>query len=190
MSTATVPISAPALVTVDQFLDMHFDGPVELVRGEIVELTRPEQSHGNVCFEVGFCIASWARKSNAGRVTTNDGRIVTEPVPGTVRGTDVAFFAANQLTDGKLPRGPIALVPVLCVEVLSPPNTWTEMRNKIEEFLAAGVHEVWLVDPEVRTVERFRRDTGSALYRASQTLTSVELPGFSVSVADFFAGVE
>ena len=114
----------------------------------------------------------------------------TSPVPGTVRGTDVAFFAANQLTDGKLPRGPMALVPVLCVEVLSPSNTWTEMRNKIEEFLAAGVREVWLVDPEVRTVERFRGDTGSALYRASQTLTSVELPGFSVSVADFFAGVE
>ncbi len=192
MSTATMPsmVAAPTLVTVDQFLDMHFDGPVELVRGEIVELTRPEQSHGNVCFEVGLSIGNWARKSNAGRVTTNDGRIVTEPVPGTIRGTDVAFFAADQLTLGKLPRGPMTLVPVLCVEVLSPSNTWTEMRNKIEEFLAAGVREVWLVDPEVCTVERFRRDTGSALYRASQSLTSVELPGFSVSVADFFAGVE
>jgi Uma2 family endonuclease len=187
MSTSTVPITAP---TIDQFLDMHFDGPVELVCGEIVELTRLEKSHGNVCSEVAFAITAWARKSNAGRVTTNDGRIVTEPVPGTVRGTDVAYFAANQLTHGKLPRGPMTLVPVLCVEVLSPSNTWSEMRRKIEEYLAAGVHEVWLVDPKPRTVETFRSDSRSALVRESQTLTSLELPGFSTLVADFFAGVE
>ena len=192
MSTAILPppVEAPALVTIDQFLEMQFDGPVELVRGEVVELTRPDQSHGNVCLEVAFAIASWARSAQAGRVTTNDAGIVTDPHPGTLRGADVAFFASSQLFDGKLPRGPVTLVPVLCVEVLSPSNTWSGMRRKIEEYLAVGVHEVWLVDPELRTVDRFRRDCGSTLFRETQTLTSVELPGFSVPVSDFFAGVE
>ncbi len=190
MSTVTVPVTAPALVTIEQFLDMEFDGPVELVRGEIVELTRPDQSHGNVCNEIAFALTAWARRTASGRVTTNDSGIVTDPIPGTIRGADVAFFAAAQLTDGKLPRGQVSLIPVLCVEVLSPSNTWTGMRRKIEEYLAAGVHEVWLVDPELRTVERFRIDIGSALSRESQTLTSLELPGFSAPVADFFAGVE
>ncbi len=192
MSTATTT----ALITPEQFFEMHFDGPVELVRGEIVELTRPDQSHGSVCSEVSFAITSWARKSNAGRVTTNDSGILTDPVPGTVRGADVAFFATTQLTGGKLPRGQKTLIPVLCVEVLSPSNSWAEIRCKIEEYLTAGVHEVWVVDPELRTVERFRSESGSGgevksrMLHEHEMLTSLELPGFSVPVADFFAGVE
>ena len=198
MSTATVTpnvphphgVTAPALVTIDQFLEMQFDGPVELVRGEIVELTRPDQSHGNVCAHVSFALMRWAYPQRLGQITTNDSGIVTDPEPGTLRGSDVAFFAASQLTNGKLPRGQVSLVPILCVEVLSPSNTWSGMRRKIDEYLSAGVREVWLVDPELRTVDRFRSDSGSTLHRESQTLISVELPGFAVPITDFFAGVE
>lgn len=38
--------AASTSITVDQFAEMSFDGPVELVRGEIVELTRPDQLRG------------------------------------------------------------------------------------------------------------------------------------------------
>ena len=186
MSTAT----PTRLVTIEQFAEMSFDGPVELVRGEIVELTRPEQSHGNVCSEIAFAISAWAKKTNAGRVTTNDSRIVTQPDRNTIRGADVAFFNISQLPDGKMPRGQTLLVPVLCVEVLSPTNRWTETRRKIEEYLTAGVCEVWIVDPEARTVETFRTDDPSVLLHDSQSLISRELPEFSVHVGELFAGVE
>ena len=186
MSTAT----PTRLITAEQFFEMSFDGPVELVRGEIVELTRPDQSHGNVCFEVALAIANWARIRQAGRVTTNDSGIQTQQDLDTVRGADVAFFNTSQLPQGKLPRGKITVAPVLCVEVLSPSNTWTEMRRKIEEYLSAGVREVWIVDPEIRTVEVFRRDTPAALHASDQQFTSQELPGFEVPVSDFFVGIE
>ena len=102
----------------------------------------------------------------------------------------MAFFAMSQLADGKLPRGQTSLVPILCVEVLSPSNSWTEMRRKIDEYLAVGVREVWIVDPDARTVEAFRQDAPPVLHRQPMLLTSRELPEFSVLVSELFAGVE
>ncbi len=183
--------SAPTrLVTAEQFVELNFDGPVELVRGEVVEMTRPDQVHGSVCSEIAFAITAWAKRSNAGRVTTNDSGILTERDPDTLRGADVAFFAMSQLPGGKLPRGLTSLKPVLCVEVLSPSNSWTEMRRKIEEYLAVGVREVWIVDPEARTVETFRSDAPPVLFHQPDQLTSRELPEFTVAIGELFAGVE
>ena len=186
MSTATVP----TLITAEQFAEMNLDGLYELVRGEIVEMTRPDQSHGNVCNEIAYALTSWAKRTASGRVTTNDSGILTERDPDTLRGADVAFFATSQLADGKLPRGQTKLVPVLCAEVLPPPNSWTEMRRKIDEYLAVGVQEVWIVDPDARTVEAFRQDAPPVLHRRLMTLTSRELSEFSVPIAELFAGVE
>ena len=188
MSTA----HATTLITAEEFAEMNLDGPCELVRGEIVEMTRPDKSHGSVCARVSLSLMQWALPTRQGEVITNDSCILTERDPDTMRGADVAFVPANLLRNGRLPRGnqSLGMIPTLCVEVLSPSNSWSEMRRKIDEYLTVGVHEVWIVDPELHTVELFRSDSGSALFRESQTLASVELPGFSVAVADFFAGVE
>lgn len=188
MSTATVT----GLVTAEQFAEMNLDGPHELVRGEVIEMTRPDRSHGSVCARVSLSLMLWALPSGRGEVTTNDSGVLTERDPDTLRGADVAYFPATQLQKGKLPRGSKgwAIIPSVCVEVLSPSNSWSEMRRKIEEDLAVGVREVWIVDPELRTVEAFRNDRAAILSRESQKLTSLELPGFEVPVSDFFAGIE
>lgn len=183
-------VASPGLITAEQFAEMQFDGPCELVRGEIVEMTRPDQAHGNVCARVAFALMQWSIPGCRGQVTTNDSGILTERDPDTLRGADVAFFAAGQLIDGKLPRGQSALVPVLAVEVLSPSNSWTQMRRKIDEYLAVGVREVWIVDPEAHTVETFRSDSAPRLHRHAMLLISPELAEFSVPVAELFAGVE
>lgn len=183
--------SAPTrLVTAEQFVELSFDGPAELVRGEVVEMTRPDQVHGSVCARVALALMQWALPHRRGEVTTNDSGILTERDPDTLRGADVAFFAMSQLPGGKLPRGLTSLKPVLCVEVLSPSNSWTEMRRKIEEYLAVGVREVWIVDPEARTVETFRSDAPPVLFHQPDQLTSRELSEFAVSVGELFAGVE
>ncbi|RLS56981.1 MAG: Uma2 family endonuclease [Planctomycetota bacterium] len=186
MSTAI----APAVITAEQFAEMSFDEPCELVRGEIVEITRPDQSHGNACARVAFAMMQWAYANRCGQVITNDSGILTERDPDSLRGADVAFFAASQLPDSKLPRGPVSIVPVLAVEVLSPLNSWSQMRRKIAEYLAAGVHEVWIVDPDCRTVEAFRSDAAPVLFRTQMSLVSRELPEFTASVSELFAGVE
>jgi Uma2 family endonuclease len=43
-------------------------------------------------------------------------------------------------------RGFLLAAPDLCVEVMSPSNSWEEMRHKALLYLAAGAREVWVCD--------------------------------------------
>src|SRR3954462_5179657 len=43
-------------------------------------------------------------------------------------------------------RGFLLSAPELCVEVMSPSNSWEEMRHKTLLYLAAGAKEVWVCD--------------------------------------------
>jgi len=56
----------------------------------------------------------------------------------------------------------------------------------VAEYLAAGVVEVWVLDPELQTIAKHVTG-GMTLLAPSETLTSELLPGFNVSVALFFA---
>jgi Uma2 family endonuclease len=56
------------------------------------------------------------------------------------------------VTDAHLPREQIIRTPpLLCIEVLSPEDTFRKMRRRIEDFLAMGVPQVWIFDPRKRT---------------------------------------
>jgi Uma2 family endonuclease len=43
-------------------------------------------------------------------------------------------------------RGFLLSAPDLCIEVMSPSNSWEEMRHKTLLYLAAGAKEVWVCD--------------------------------------------
>lgn len=45
-------------------------------------------------------------------------------------------------------------VPDLLIEVLSPSNQPYDRRTKRDLYERAGVRELWLVDPEARTIEQ------------------------------------
>lgn len=183
------------LITAEEFMEMDFDVPVELVRGQIAYpyredgMTRPGPRHGAVCSNIAFALGSWARLRKSGRVATNDSGILTQRDPDTIRGADVAYFPMERLPEGKFPLSGIDIKPQVCVEVLSPSNTYAEMAAKREEYLACGVEEVWVVDPEKRAVDVYRRDTSQLRFEENDTLTSRALPGFSVAVSDFFEGI-
>ncbi len=50
-----------------------------------------------------------------------------------------------------------AQAPELCVEVVSPSNTYAELRERIQLYLDAGAAEAWLVHPNGK-VELFGRE--------------------------------
>ena len=183
------------LITAEEFAQMDFDVPVELVRGEIVYLygedgmTRPGPRHGGVCANISRFILNWADPRQAGHVASNDSWVTTERDPDTVRGADVGFYRMDQLVEGKLPDAPTDTVPVVCVEVRSASNRLKAMRRKKDEHLAAGAEEVWLVDPRKKTVEVHRRDAKTIALGEGDPLSSAALPEFAVPVADVFEGV-
>lgn len=48
---------------------------------------------------------------------------------------------------------PLTRAPEICIEVVSPPNSVKELREKVDGYLAAGAEEVWLVFPQSKRCE-------------------------------------
>jgi Uma2 family endonuclease len=75
--------------------------------------------------------------------------------------------------------------------VLSAGNTPGEMARKRQEYFAAGVHLVWQVDPNARTVEVFTAPDQSTVLHETQTLTGgTLLPGFTLPLQELFGELD
>lgn len=180
-------MSVKMLMTAEEFLLTDGEGPRELIRGEVVQMTPPGTRHGYICANVVLILGTWVRQSRSGYVIGNDAGVVTERDPDTVRGPDCQFISAKRLPGGIPARGYAGVPPDLAVEVLSPGNRWTEISTKIDEYLASGVLEVWIVDPENESIQSFRGDRGPVRLAGDKELTSDVLPGFRSVVQKFFS---
>lgn len=77
-------------------------------------------------------------------------------------------------------------LPILAVEVLSPSTERRDRKVKTRRLLAAGVDEVWLVDPHRRRIEVMAlRHPQEAI--GGETVTSRVVPGFALSPEDLFS---
>jgi Uma2 family endonuclease len=107
--------------------------------------------------------------------------------PGKVRRPDTSFIRLGRFPDEELPTGHIRLVPDLEVEVVSPNDLAYEVDMKVQEFLAAGVRLVWVVNPATRRVRVYRADGSVAEVGEADDITGEDvLPGFRCRVGDWF----
>jgi Uma2 family endonuclease len=172
-------------MTAEEFTAMEDDGNrYELVRGELIEMSRPSGEHGQIQFQIAWLLKNLVTPNKLGWVGGESG-IVTERDPDTVRGPDVYFYSIARLA--KPPKGFIELPPDLVVEVISPSDTRPAMRKKVREYIAGGVRLVWVVDPETRTVSAYAGSMRGTEYDEADTLDGGDvLPEFHCKVADFF----
>jgi Uma2 family endonuclease len=77
--------------------------------------------------------------------------------------------------------------PHLVVEVLSPTTTAYDRTTKAQRYAALGIPHYWLVDPETRTVECFRRQEAAyqlvGAFGPDATLTHPDFPGLRLDLA-------
>jgi len=183
MSTAT------KLITAEEYAAMPDLGrPTELVRGEIVEMNIPKGRHGQLCSLIAYLGHQYNERFDRIQVLSNDAGVITERDPDSVRGPDVCFA-----TYGRIPKGPldpdayIDVAPEIAFEVVSPSDRWSEISEKIDEYLAAGVLVVCVVEPKLQTVRLFFPDQTSRTLSSDEELTFPEiLPEFSVPVRKLF----
>jgi Uma2 family endonuclease len=71
--------------------------------------------------------------------------------------------------------------------VLSPSTRANDEGVKRELYIHSGVHELWLVDPDARTVTRVRLEVSpDEVLDEGSTLTSDLLNGFAIEIASIF----
>lgn len=135
-------------------------------------------------------LGNFLHQARLGIVAGADGMM--KLAAGLVRIPDVSFVSWSRLPDGRVPRAPIpSPAPDLAVEVLSEGNTQAEMRRKVSEYFAAGTRQVWLVHTDPPAVEVFSSMDRSTRLEAADTIDGGDvLPGFSLSIRDWFERVE
>jgi len=98
---------------------------------------------------------------------------------------DVVVFPEGTKPTGRDWRPP---TPLWVAEVLSPSTAKRDRGIKIRLYAAAGVREVWLVDPDAETVEVLDLSTGARrVFAKGEQAASVAIPGFAADVAGLFA---
>jgi Uma2 family endonuclease len=179
---------AQKLMTAEEFARLP-DPPdgshQELVQGVVLTLPPPGAPHGLCCSKIDRRLGAFVEAHQLGLVFSNDTGFVIEHDPDTVRGADVAFWSRERLPE--LPKGYIGVPPDLAVEVISPEDHFSRFNRKVAQYLAHGVRELWVVDPEDRSVTVYRPDKLLRIFGNSDTLSCEDiLPGFSCRVADLF----
>lgn len=93
------------------------------------------------------------------------------------------------LTSDRRQRGGfLTIAPELVVEIVSPNDLWRDLQDKIREYFAVGVFQVWIIDPEIETIWRYRSPGEVELLERGSVLHGEgTLSGFSVSLDEFFA---
>ncbi|HET6575823.1 MAG TPA: Uma2 family endonuclease [Fimbriiglobus sp.] len=192
MSPTDPTVAAPKkLMTANEFWDFcqrpeNQDMRHELIRGEIIEMSRPTRHHGIVMARIGDILSRWLEQTSGVGYVAVDAGLVLEDSPGTVVGPDVAYYT-DAATFEEVPPKWGEDPPVLVVEVLSPNDKKKDVTRKVADYLDNGVPLVWVVDYEERFVTVYRLGQPPRAIGEDDELTGGDdLPGFSCRVAEFF----
>lgn len=160
---------------------------LELVNGELVE-----KKVGVLAGVVEVIIAA---RLHGHCESTNGGHVISGGTgyrcfpddPGKVRKPDVSFIRANRFEARFLQDGFMMIHPDLAVEVVSPNDLADEVAEKVEDYRSAQVPLIWVVYPEHRFIDVYRKDGSNTRLNADAEISGEGiLPGFRCSVASFF----
>jgi Uma2 family endonuclease len=187
------PIAPPRLYTADEYwawclADAHHNKHTYLLAGVIHLMPPTGWLYGEVASEIGMLIRSYAKRHQLGSTTAAEtGYRLSDD---TVLAPGVGFISAERIPQ-VLPEGFVPFAPDLAVEIISPSNTLTEIRAKVEQYLQHGTRLVWVIDPRKQKVDVYRpAPDGKALvsFLGIQDMLDGEdmLIGFSVAIKDLF----
>jgi Uma2 family endonuclease len=187
MPTAATPVP-PRLLSAAEYAELPDLGvPTELVRGKVVEMNVPTPRHGEICVNIALLIGPHVRAHGMGRLVSNDGGVITEHDPDTVRGADVAYNSYARVPQGPMPAGYLDDVPELIFEVRSTFDRWPRLIAKAAEYLEAGVSVVCLLDLVSETAHVHRADESPRILQADDEMHLPDILGeLRVPVRRFF----
>jgi Uma2 family endonuclease len=155
----------------------------ELVRGEVITMPPPGGLDGVTCSKTNRKLGNHIDAGPGGTLVCNDTGFIADRQPDSVRGPDISYWSKDRLKE--VPVGYIEIPPDMLVEVLTPSNTWKQIRAKITEYFATGVRLVWVIAPEDRTLTVYRTpDEGRVLHETANVTGEDVLPDFLCRVSD------
>ena len=182
MVTTTRPMTA------EELLDMPDDGfRYELIRGELRKMPPAGQFHGEYAGSIFISMGSHVKTNRLGKVYIADTGFMLASDPDHVSAPDAAFVSTDRLKQIGESSGFALGAPDLAIEVISPNDRYTEVDQKVADWLDAGTLAVVVVNPRRRTVNVHHSHTDVSVLTESDTLdVDVVVPGWRMPVKDIF----
>jgi Uma2 family endonuclease len=177
---------SPRLVTAEELERFPDDDyRYELVEGRVIRMSPVGWQHGKVVMRFGAVLADYVHQRKLGEIVTEVGFVLASN-PDTVRAPDLAFMRRERIPAVD-PRGFWRGAPDVAVEVLSPDDLASEIRDKVEEYLRAGVTVVLVVDPDQQTVSIHRRLSPPIVLQGAGAALEIDdlVPGFRCALGSF-----
>ena len=162
----------------------------ELVAGQILDLEPPPLVHSTVVLNFSKSLAEYLESTREGYACFEIGLLVAR-APDTIRFPAISYFTGDDRF-AESDKHVTGAVPAIVFDIVSTPARREGVSARIDEYLAWGVEQVWIVDPksEEATIcfgasERHLVAKGDRLH--GELVESGEsLAGFSACLADLF----
>ena len=143
--------------------------PAQLIEGQLVREAAPTYGHQRIALAL---VSAWVRCVGWERVGI---------APQDVGIDDFNVFQPDVLLFREPPPDDVRDIgiPLVAAEVLTPSTARRDRVVKRRRLLGAGCAEVWILDPEARTVEVFDL-SGSRVARGNERIESRAVPGLGV----------
>ena len=179
--------STPRPLTAHDYRELP-DGPPysQLIEGELYMSPSPNWLHQQILTNLADILLHYLRKKRIGKVYFAP--FDTYLTDLNVYQPDLLFISTAR-TSILSPEG-VQGAPDFVVEILSPRTAKYDRGAKRDIYARTGVEELWIVDPELKTVQVYRfaesPDAPIATYNEKQKFTTSIFPGLMIPVADVF----
>ena len=175
MSTTFAAPAESRLIPVEEYLRTSYRPDCDYEKGSIEERNVGEFEHSRVQHMLDRIFGNHEQAWHI--VTAPECRL--QVAPESYRVPDVMVL--RQRT--KVSRI-VREAPLLCIEVLSPEDTWARMRARLNDYLAMGVEHVWCFDPEAREARRYTVGSFDTVHEAELTVAGTDI---RINIAEIFA---
>jgi Uma2 family endonuclease len=175
-------MGATTLLTLEQFERIEGDDHLELLKGELIRLPPPQDSHMDACenlfkrLDRAVDELKIARPElPIGKVHMERGYLLAGDPPSWLR-PDVSITHPSQPVDRYLLGAPL-----IVFEIVSEYDTAAQIAEKVILFLANGAKEVWVIYPETRRAWLY---DGSGTAHERNSISTRLLPGIEIPLEE------
>lgn len=169
-------MGAKTLISPKEYLETYFpDAEPEYVRGELREKPLPDRIHG----EIQAMLAQLLGQTRSGHPLKVASEVRVRTAPDVYRLADIVLFSTEQPFEN-VPSTP----PVMVAEIVSKEDKRVELIQKLRDYSAWGVPNIWIIDPWTRRLAVWKND-------AENPVETLALPeyGFEVRLEQLTHGL-
>ncbi len=165
------------LISIDEYLNTSYEPDCDYVDGVLEERNVGKHKHSRLQTLLAIYLGN--RERSWGIITLTEQRI-------RVAGKRVRIPDVCVLLDGQPHEDVLVLPPFACIEIMSPDDSISSMTNRLNDFLAFGVPNVWLIDPYR---ERCYVAAPAGLSEAHDNIPRTANPEITIPFSDLFASL-